>query len=67
MSPVSPDKPGLDAIRNEIADLERQVQHALAQGDHALSELRGIKERLAKLEEKVATLKHSISLCDLNA
>ncbi len=67
MPPASADEQELSKIKNEIDEMEHWTEHAIAQGDHTLHELREIKERLTKLEEQVAALKRCHFLRDLGA
>jgi hypothetical protein len=67
MSPTSPVEQDLSAIMKEMHELEGRIQHALAQEDQTLCELREIRERLAKLDEQVAALKRCLLLRDLGA
>ena len=67
MSLTSLDEQDLSAIKKETDELERRIQHAIAQEDHTLCELREIRERLAKLDEQVAALKRCLLLRDLGA
>jgi hypothetical protein len=67
MSSPSPDEQPLSEIKSETDELERRIQHAIAQEDHTLCELREIGKRLAKLDEQVAALKRCLFLRDLGA
>jgi hypothetical protein len=67
MSPTLPDEQPLSEIKSETDELERRIQHLIAQEDHTLCELREIRKRLAKLDEQVAALKRCLFLRDLGA
>jgi hypothetical protein len=61
---TSTDKQDWSDKKSKTEELYRRTRYSLAEGNHIIDKLHQIKEALAELDERVATLKSFVSPSD---